>query len=80
MIRHVVNFDLPDTVEDYVHRAGRTARGTATGLVSSIATWLNKEMIRDVERALGQPLPRCTTPGVEPYVEMVPRRRLGRRR
>ncbi len=80
VIRHVVNFDLPDTVEDYVHRAGRTARGTATGLVSSIATWLNKEMIRDVERALGQPLPRCTTPGVEPYVEMVPRRRLGRRR
>jgi len=80
VIRHVVNYDLPDTVEDYIHRAGRTARGNATGLVSSIATWLDKEMIRDIERAIEQPLPRCTTTGVEPYVEMVPRRRLGRRR
>ena len=51
-----------------------------TGLVSSIASWLDKEMIRDIERAIGQTLPRCATTGVEPYVEMVPRRRLGRRR
>jgi len=80
VIRHVVNYDLPDTVEDYIHRAGRTARGEMTGLVSSIATWLDKEMIRDIERAIGQTLPRCITTGVEPYVEMVPRRRLGRRR
>jgi len=80
VIRHVVNYDLPDTVEDYIHRAGRTARGEMTGLVSSIASWLDKEMIRDIERAIGQTLPRCTTTGVEPYVEMVPRRRLGRRR
>jgi len=80
IIRHVVNFDLPDTVEDYIHRAGRTARGEATGLVSSIATWLEKEMIRDIERALGEKLARCTTPGVEPYVEMKPRRRMRRMR
>jgi ATP-dependent RNA helicase RhlE len=79
-IRHVVNYDLPDTVEDYVHRAGRTARGSATGLASSLATWLDKEMIKEIERAIGQTLPRCTVPGVEPYVEMVPRRILGRRR
>jgi ATP-dependent RNA helicase RhlE len=80
VIRHVVNMDLPDNVDDYVHRAGRTARGTATGLVSSIASWLDMEMIREIERALGQQLARCTTPGVEPYVEMKPKRRMGRRR
>ena len=80
VIRHVVNFDLPDTVEDYVHRAGRTARGNMTGLVSSIATWLEKEMIRDIEAALGETLARCTTPGVEPYVEQKPRKNVRRRR
>jgi ATP-dependent RNA helicase RhlE len=79
-IRHVVNYDIPETVEDYIHRGGRTARGDLTGLVSTIATWMDKEMIREIERALGAALARCTTPGVEPYVEHVPRRRMGRRR
>jgi ATP-dependent RNA helicase RhlE len=80
IIRHIVNYDLPDTVEDYIHRAGRTARGEATGLVSSIATWLEKEYIREVERAIGEPLPRCSTPGVEQYVEMKPKRMMRRGR
>jgi ATP-dependent RNA helicase RhlE len=79
-IRHVVNYDIPETVEDYIHRGGRTARGDLTGLVSTIASWMDKEMIREIERALGQTLARCSTPGVEPYVEVVPRRRMGRRR
>lgn len=79
-ISHVVNYDLPDNVDDYVHRAGRTARGNATGLVSSLASWLDKEMIKEIERAIGQTIPRCTVPGVEPYVEMVPKRMMGRRR
>ncbi|MEO8277739.1 MAG: DEAD/DEAH box helicase [Thermoanaerobaculia bacterium] len=68
-IQHIINYDLPETVEDYVHRAGRTARGNATGLVSSIATWIEKEKIRDIESAITQVLPRCSTPGVEAYVE-----------
>lgn len=68
-IQHIINYDLPETVEDYVHRAGRTARGNATGLVSSIASWIDKEKVRDIEAAISQPLPRCTTPGVEPYTE-----------
>lgn len=68
-IQHIINYDLPETVEDYVHRAGRTARGNATGLVSSIAGWIDKEKIREIEAAISQPLPRCSTPGVEPYVE-----------
>jgi len=68
-IQHIINYDLPETVEDYVHRAGRTARGNATGLVSSIASWMEKEKIRDIEASIAQTLPRCTTPGVEAYVE-----------
>ncbi len=70
-IEHIVNFDLPETVEDYIHRAGRTARGSAEGLVSSVASWLEKPMIAEIEARLGEKIPRCTLPGVEHYVEPV---------
>ena len=69
VIGHIINFGVPDTVEEYVHRAGRTARGDAEGIVSTIASWEEKEQIRWVEKAIGQALPRCTAPGVDPYVE-----------
>ncbi|HEV8628999.1 MAG TPA: DEAD/DEAH box helicase, partial [Thermoanaerobaculia bacterium] len=69
VIEHIVNYNVPETVEDYVHRAGRTARGTAGGIVSTIATWKDRELVRAIEQALGQTLPRCATPDVEPYVE-----------
>ena len=72
-IQHVINFDVPETVEDYIHRAGRTARGRALGIVSTIASWMDKPMIRQIETALGETLPRCTTTGVEPYQEFKPR-------
>ena len=68
-IEHVINFDIPETVEDYVHRAGRTARADREGIVSTIATWENLMMVRDIEKTLGVELPRCTVPGVEPWVE-----------
>jgi ATP-dependent RNA helicase RhlE len=70
---HIINFDMPETVDDYIHRAGRTARGTAVGLVSSIATWQDKPVIKEIEQALGLELPRCTVPGVVPYTEFKPR-------
>ncbi len=68
-IEHVVNFDLPKNVQEYVHRAGRTARAGRTGLVSSIGTPLDFMIIKDIEKAILQELPRCTIPGVAPYVE-----------
>jgi ATP-dependent RNA helicase RhlE len=79
-IQHVINFDIPETVDDYVHRGGRTARGRAVGIVSTIATWMDKPRVREIEQAIGQELPRCAVPGVEPYVEAKPRARsrLGR--
>ncbi len=81
-IQHVVNFDIPDTVEEYIHRAGRTARGNAEGLVSSIGTWQDKPIVKDIEKALGKELPRCTVLGVPADVELkvVPFGRSGRRR
>jgi ATP-dependent RNA helicase RhlE len=69
IIEHIVNFGVPDTVEEYVHRAGRTARGDAEGVVSTIATWKEKEQIRMIEKAIESPLPRLVADGVEPYQE-----------
>lgn len=68
-ITHVINFDLPENVEDYIHRGGRTARVDLEGIVSSIATWQDLMMVREIEKAIGQPIPRCTVPGVEPWQE-----------
>jgi ATP-dependent RNA helicase RhlE len=70
VIEHIINFDLPEQVEDYIHRAGRTARGAAEGTVSSIATWKEKPFIRMLEIALGEPLPRLDLEGVEAYEEI----------
>jgi ATP-dependent RNA helicase RhlE len=69
IIEHIVNYGMPETVEDYIHRAGRTARGSMGGTVSTIATWKDGETIRSVEKAIGESLPRCQVEGVEPYVE-----------
>lgn len=69
IIEHIVNFNVPAQVEDYIHRAGRTARGSRGGVVSTIATWKDKAMIREIEKALGQKLPRCEAPGVPAYEE-----------
>jgi ATP-dependent RNA helicase RhlE len=68
-IEHVINFDIPENVEDYVHRGGRTARGQAKGIVSTIATWQELPMVRKIEETLGEKLPRCVVAGVEPWEE-----------
>lgn len=78
-IEHIVNFDMPGTVEEYIHRAGRTARGDAVGLVSTIATWKDKPMVREIESELSCELPRCTVAGVEPYRELKIKKPVGRR-
>lgn len=81
-IEHIINFDIPETVEDYIHRAGRTARANRVGIVSTIATWLEKKMVEDIEKEIGQALPRCAVAGVPAYVEkkVVPFGKAARRR
>jgi ATP-dependent RNA helicase RhlE len=57
-IGHVINYDLPYTPEDYVHRIGRTARMTAVGRATSFATAADKQSVRAIENILGQSIPR----------------------
>jgi ATP-dependent RNA helicase RhlE len=68
-IEHVINFDIPENADDYVHRGGRTARGSAEGIVSTIVTWQDVPMVRQIEEVLGEKIPRCTVTGIEPWVE-----------
>jgi ATP-dependent RNA helicase RhlE len=69
-IEHIINFDIPENVDDYIHRAGRTARGKALGIVSTISTWQEVPMVRKIEETLGEKIPRCSVPGVEAWEEM----------
>src|SRR3954467_11817142 len=69
-IQHVINFDIPETVEDYIHRSGRTARGSAIGTVSTIAVWQDLQMVRNIEQTLGEKIPRCAVGGVPAEVEL----------
>jgi ATP-dependent RNA helicase RhlE len=57
-IAHVVNFDLPQTAEDYIHRIGRTARAEACGRATSFAAPEEHEQLRAIERHLGHTVPR----------------------
>jgi superfamily II DNA/RNA helicase len=52
-----------------VHRAGRTARGAARGIVSTIATWQDLPMVRQIETILGEKIARCSVAGVEMWEE-----------
>lgn len=51
----VVNYDLPDNPEDYIHRIGRTGRAGAIGKAITLATPEQKGGVRDIERLLGKP-------------------------
>ncbi len=56
-IGHVINFDLPNCPEDYVHRIGRTARMKTTGRATSFVTREDHQQLRDIERLLGHVVP-----------------------
>jgi ATP-dependent RNA helicase RhlE len=57
-ISHVINYDMPETVETYVHRAGRTARVEALGQAISLVTPADEPIVRAIERAIGQTIQR----------------------
>ncbi|MYN02067.1 DEAD/DEAH box helicase [Pseudoduganella sp. DS3] len=63
---HVVNYDLPNVPEDYVHRIGRTGRAGAKGEAVSLVCVDEHAMLRDIERLIKQTLPREVIPGFEP--------------
>ncbi|MES2116009.1 MAG: DEAD/DEAH box helicase [Pseudomonadota bacterium] len=63
---HVVNYDLPNIPEDYVHRIGRTGRAGATGEAVSLVCVDEHDMLKDIEKLIKQTLPRAVIPGFEP--------------
>ena len=63
---HVVNYDLPNVPEDYVHRIGRTGRAGATGEAVSLVCVDEHDMLKDIEKLIKQTLPREVIPGFEP--------------
>jgi ATP-dependent RNA helicase RhlE len=62
---HVVNFDVPGSPDDYVHRVGRTARAEATGTAFTLVSPEEETSLRDIERVIGRRLPRVTVPGFD---------------
>ncbi|MFP4696180.1 DEAD/DEAH box helicase [Thiohalospira sp.] len=76
---HVVNFDLPDNAEDYVHRIGRTGRGGSEGTAISLVCADQHEQFHAIERLLGDRIPAETVTGFEPTEKApAPRRAKGR--
>jgi ATP-dependent RNA helicase RhlE len=68
-VSHVVNFDLPDVPEQYVHRIGRTARAGATGIAIAFCADDERGNLRDIERTTRQKL--ATTPLPEGFAAAV---------
>ena len=62
-LSHVVNFDVPNIPEDYIHRVGRTARAEATGEAFTFVAPQERGELRAIERAVGKRLPRRSVEG-----------------
>src|SRR5206468_9953650 len=56
-VSHVINFDLPDVPEQYVHRIGRTARAGADGIAIAFCSPDERGNLRDIERTTRQRIP-----------------------
>ena len=64
-ISHVINYDVPQQPEDYIHRIGRTGRATATGDAFTFMSPDEIAMVRSIERVIGEPIPRISVPGYD---------------
>jgi ATP-dependent RNA helicase RhlE len=62
---HVVNFDVPHTPDDYIHRVGRTARADMTGDAFTLMCPEEEALVRDIERATGKKIERRTIKGFD---------------
>ena len=64
-ISHVINYDVPQQAEDYVHRIGRTGRAASTGDAFTFMAPDEIAMVRAIERVIGEPIPRISVPGFD---------------
>ncbi len=64
-LEHVVNFDVPNQPEDYIHRVGRTARAEATGDAYTLVSPDEERLIKAIEKAINQRIRRVTVDGFD---------------
>jgi ATP-dependent RNA helicase RhlE len=69
---HVVNFDLPNVPEDYVHRIGRTGRAGASGEAVSLVCIDEQHLLTDIEKLIEQRLPKEVVAGFAPNPDTNP--------
>ncbi|MCH8295679.1 DEAD/DEAH box helicase [Candidatus Poribacteria bacterium] len=74
-ISHVINFDIPDTVDAYIHRIGRTGRAHRSGEAFTFAGPADEQMTRDIEKLLGTRIERRRLPDFD-YGSFVPESQL----
>ena len=74
-VSHVINFDLPNVPEDYVHRIGRTARAGAAGIALAFCSDEERPYLRDIEKLTRCTIPRSPLPAALAAVRMAPAER-----
>jgi ATP-dependent RNA helicase RhlE len=72
-ISHVINYDIPNTTDAYIHRIGRTGRAAKSGDAYTLVAGEDKDMVRDIERVLGGPIERRTLDRFD-YTASAPRK------
>ncbi len=81
---HVVNFELPEVAEDYVHRIGRTGRAGVSGEAASLVCVDEAQLLRNIEKLIKKPIPKSVVEGFAPdpkiKAEPIQKRRGGGRR
>lgn len=81
-ISHVINYDIPEHAEDYVHRIGRTGRAQSVGDAFTLVVRDDAKKVQNIERFVGHKIERLRLPGFKYGVEQPPmpeaQRRSGR--
>jgi len=71
-LSHVVNYDLPNISEDYIHRIGRTGRAGKSGIAISLVSSEDKQHLKKIEKLLKEPIKVSTAIGFKPVYEPAP--------
>ena len=76
---HVINFELPNVPEDYVHRIGRTGRAGNDGVALSLVCVDEHEFLRDIEKLIKKDIEKVVIPGyeVDPTIKPEPKKKQG---
>ncbi len=69
LLPHVVNFELPNVPEDYIHRIGRTGRAGASGVAMSLVSSDELAYLKDIEKLLGEKIPMEIATGFDPVAK-----------